>query len=54
MAKIIINNKTLTGKNINLTKDKIIIDGLDVTPNSTSLNIEIKGNLDSLTVAFLI
>lgn len=50
MSKIKINNTAVLGKNIDLSANKIIIDGIDYTPDSKSVNIVVVGNLDSLTL----
>jgi hypothetical protein len=45
-----INNRGYNGKSISIINNKIIIDGVDVTPNSKTINITIDGNVDNLSV----
>lgn len=46
---ITVNSKTYVGKNnIKITKNKIIIDGEDVTPESKEIIIRVEGDLDSI------
>jgi len=45
-----INGKSFVGRNIVMSGNKIIIDGVDVTPDSKNIEITVNGNLDSLKV----
>jgi len=50
MAKIRINNSTYSGNSIVITNGKVIIDGIDMTPDSKEINITVEGNIDALKV----
>jgi len=45
-----INNMSYSGNNIVISKGKVIIDGVDVTPDSKKINIVVDGNIDKLNV----
>jgi hypothetical protein len=49
---ITINGKTITtnGGSIQVGNGKIIIDGVDMTPDSKEINIEVIGNVDLLEI----
>jgi hypothetical protein len=50
---IVVNNKkvdNIAGRNIVINNGKIIIDGVDVTPDSKQITIQITGNVDLLDV----
>ena len=49
---IIINGKTIitNGGSIQVGNGKIIIDGVDMTPDSKEINIEVVGNVETLEV----
>jgi hypothetical protein len=49
---ISINGKTFEGRNITVKNNKVIIDGVDVTPDSNSKHIDIivDGNVDKLDI----
>ena|ERR1035437_3204031 len=53
MSTITINGNTisgnLSGRNISITNNKIIIDGVDVTPDSKEINITVSGNIEKLS-----
>ena len=51
MGTITINGQTFTGKNINVSGNKVIIDGIDVTPESKEINISILGSIEDLKVS---
>ena len=48
MSQVIINNKSYSGRSIQISGNKIIIDGVDVTPDAKNINIEVNGNIDDL------
>jgi DUF4097 and DUF4098 domain-containing protein YvlB len=54
MSTIKINGNTisgnLAGRNITINNGKVIIDGVDVTPDSKEINISITGNVSELKV----
>ena len=39
------------GKNISISNGKIIVDGVDVTPDSKNISISIEGNVETVTVS---
>lgn len=49
-SKISINGFTYSGKSINIKNNKILIDGVDVTPNDKIINIIVSGNADIIQV----
>jgi hypothetical protein len=51
MGTITINGQTFTDKNINVSGNKVIIDGIDVTPESKEINISILGSIEDLKVS---
>jgi hypothetical protein len=50
VATITVNGQTYQGDHITVFGNKIIIDGVDRTPEAIRVNIEVKGNIDSLSV----
>lgn len=50
MARITVNDSIFTGSSIVINK-KIIIDGVDVTPEGKIINIKVEGDIDKLDVA---
>ena len=50
MNKQVVNGVTYTGQNISVINGKVIIDGIDVTPDSKIINIEVFGDVDELVV----
>lgn len=51
MAQIIINNGvSYSGKNISINNQRIIIDGVEINDESKVINIEIKGDVNSVNV----
>ena len=52
MSNIIINGKSFTGRSININKNKIIIDCVDVTPEMKQITIQITGDIDKLYADF--
>jgi len=48
MGQIIINNRSISGRNISINNNKIIIDGIDVTPDSKTITIKVEGNIESI------
>lgn len=51
MNTVIINGKTITaGRNITISGNRVLVDGKDVTPDAKEIRIEVKGNIDSLSV----
>ena len=49
---ITINGKNIFGKNINISNGKVIIDGVDMTPDSKEITINVMGNIDTLDVDY--
>lgn len=51
-STITINGKTVSGsfKNVKIRGNKVIVDGVDVTPETKDIKISISGNVDSLSV----
>jgi hypothetical protein len=45
-----INGKSFEGRNVIVTNNKVIIDGVDVTPESKTINITVDANIDKLDV----
>ncbi len=45
---ITINGTTYSGRRITITKDRVIIDGLDCTPDAKIINIVVNGNVESI------
>lgn len=50
MNQQIINGVIYQGKSITVINGKVVIDGVDVTPDSKVINIEISGDVDELVV----
>lgn len=49
---ITINNNTITGRNIIISNGKVIVDGVDVTPDSKEITIQVTGNIENLQVDY--
>lgn len=47
---IIINGKRFVGKNVSIKNGEIVVDGVNVTPNEKTINIEVAGNIETLKV----
>lgn len=50
MSQIIINEKSFSGRNVIINNNKVIVDGIDVTPDTKEINISVEGNINELTV----
>lgn len=50
MSKITINNNGYVGTSITVTNGKIMVDGVDVTPDTKEINISVEGNIEQLKV----
>lgn len=50
MAKIIVNGISRRGSTIQIVNNKVIIDGVDSTPEGKAVSIEITGDIDKLDV----
>jgi len=50
MSTFTINGVTYTGNNISVINNKVIIDGVDQTPNAKQITITIDGNVTELKV----
>lgn len=50
MAKITINGNTITlsGSGIRIVNGRVIVDGLDATPDAKEIRIEIHGNVETI------
>lgn len=49
VANIFVNNTKFQGTSIIVTNGKVMINGVDVTPDSKTINIKVEGNIDSLS-----
>jgi hypothetical protein len=49
---ITINGKNIFGKNINISNGKVLIDGVDMTPDSKEITINVTGDIDTLDVDY--
>lgn len=50
---VVVNGQRIVGgKNINITAGRIVVDGVDVTPDGKTVNIEVHGNVTSLTADY--
>jgi hypothetical protein len=52
MGQIVINGHSYSGNNISVINNKVIIDGVDQTPNGKEITITIDGNVDQLSVDY--
>lgn len=52
MANIIVNQSSYAGRNIIINGNKVIIDGIDVTPDAKEVIITVNGDIDSLKVDY--
>jgi len=50
MATIVINGNSYTGNNISVVNGKVVVDGLDVTPEQKQITISVDGDVDELSV----
>jgi hypothetical protein len=50
MASFTINGNTYLGNSISVMNGKVIIDGIDVTPNTKEININVDGDVTQLSV----
>jgi hypothetical protein len=48
MAKIFINGITYTGNTVSIVDSRIIIDGVNVTPEAKIINIKVEGDIQQL------
>ncbi len=49
MNTVVINGVAITGgRNITIHNGKVIVDGVDVTPDAKSINISVNGNVDRI------
>jgi hypothetical protein len=51
-STISINNVSVTGRSIVIRNNKVIIDGVDVTPDAKQINIVVNGSVDELDVDY--
>ena len=49
---IVVNNKNYIGRSITINGGKVIVDGVDITPDSKEIEISVQGNIDSLSVDY--
>jgi hypothetical protein len=47
---IIINGKSYLGNSITVSKNKVIVDGIDVTPDGKQININVENDINELIV----
>jgi len=47
-----INGTYISGNNITITKNRVIIDGVDVTPDSKVITITVDGNIDEINADY--
>lgn len=45
---ISINGVNISGSNITITKNRVIVDGIDVTPDSKNINITVNGDIENI------
>lgn len=50
MAQIIINGNSYIGRSVTVSNNQIIIDNIDVTPESKQITIQIEGNVEKINV----
>lgn len=50
MSRIIINGSTYYGNNVTIKNNKVIVDGVNVTPDSKEINITVNGDVNTLEV----
>lgn len=50
MGTITINGKTYSGNSVNVINGKVIIDGVEQTPEGKQILIAVKGNVNTITV----
>ena len=50
MSVMIINNKGYVGSSITVINNKVFVDGVDVTPDAKTIDINVQGDLQTLTV----
>lgn len=50
MSQIIINGKNYSGNSIIISGNKVVVNGVDVTPDSKQINIKVEGNISELKV----
>jgi hypothetical protein len=48
MASISINGKVYVGNSIHISNNRVVIDGIDQTPDSKNINIVVEGNVATL------
>lgn len=51
MAQIIVNDIVYTGNDVIIRNNKIIINGVDITPDTKEINISVIGNVDKVDVS---
>lgn len=49
-STIIINGVKYSGNNINMLNNKVVIDGINVTPDAKNITISVEGNISTLSV----
>lgn len=52
MANISVNNITYRGSSVSISNSKIVINGIDVTPNSKEITIQIDGDVETVNVDY--
>ena len=52
MSSIIINGKSYIGGSVSVSKNKITIDGTDVTPDTKVVNITVNGDVDKVSADY--
>lgn len=50
MSKITINGNVVSGRSVVVNNGRVIIDGVDVTPDSKIINISVDGSIDIMNV----
>ena len=53
MANISVNNITYKGSSISISNNKIVINGIDVTPNSREITIQIDGDVETVNIDYV-
>jgi len=52
MASINMNGKIYSGRSVSISNNKVIVNGVDITPDSKIINIIIEGDVDKIEVDY--
>lgn len=50
MASIVINGVSISGGNVTIKNNRVMVDGKDVTPDAKEINISVTGDVDQIKV----